>query len=87
MSKESSSKSSAIVANNDKICGLLKHLCRLEEGQVGDDVNSAVFICVLAVAKNIGKHSVMQVRQLLFKQLEKLTLQKQQKPSEQQEEE
>lgn len=40
-----------------------------------------VFLCVMGVAKNITKHSVIQVRQLLFKQLEKLTLQKQQKPS------
>ena len=41
------------------------------------DLNKPVFKCVLGFARAIDKHSLTQVRQLLFNLLETLTIEKQ----------
>ena len=48
-----------------------------DKAQIKTDLNKKVIQCVLGLVKNISKHSVTQVRGLLFKLLEHLTLLKQ----------
>lgn len=62
--------------NNDKVSHLLRQLCSESPATeaMRTALNSPVFLCVLGVARNLHKHSVMQVRTLLFKLLEKLTM-------------
>ena len=40
------------------------------------ELNKPVFKCILALARNISKHSLDQVRKLMFNLLEDLTLKK-----------
>lgn len=58
---------------------LLKSIAKdLPENQhFRTELNKPVFKCVLGFARNIDKHSVQQVRQLMFNLLENLTLKKQ----------
>lgn len=49
----------------------------LENEHYRTDLNKPVFKCVLGFARAIDRHSLQQVRQLLFSLLETLTLAKQ----------